>query len=374
MQLQPKELIRILFNTDVVKESRLPWVDYAKGIAIILVAYRHILIGFERSGLDVHIALMHANEIFYSFRMPLFFLLSGIFISKSLAKRGSKKLLWNKCETLLYPYVLWAVIQITLQIIFSRYTNANRTLKDYSYILTQPDALDQLWYLFALFNVALIYILLKTFTGIKAWQQLILGILLHYLSLIFNYGPWHDLCYYYLFYALGDCISIFMLKKSLYKYYGSWKTFFVLLPVFIVSQWYFIHHEEMQFTSIYLFALVALIGCAFMLNICFKMQQWGKMKFLQVVGYHSLYIYVMHVMIVSFFRSFFVNIVGLHSIPLLLIINLTLGMGLSIIFYNLAIQNGLWFMFVLDKSRASFPKLKENRIDVKQNEPIAIKA
>jgi len=358
MELGLKQLIRIGFNTDVVKTSRLPWVDYAKGIAILLVAYRHILIGFDRSGLAVSLPLMHANEIFYSFRMPLFFFLSGNFLGGSLVKRGAQKLLLNKCKTLLYPYILWAIIQITLQILFSKYTNANRSIRDYGYILTKPDALDQLWYLFALFNVALIYIFFKSFVRLRTWQQIILGIIFHSMSLIFVDGPWHDLLYYYLFYAIGDALSSFMLNRSLYKYYGSWKVFFILLPLFGISQWYFIHHENIQYTQIYLFAVVALIGCAFMLNICFKMQQWGKMRFLQIVGYHSLYIYVMHVMIVSAFRSFFVNIVHINSVPLLLVINLILGMALSIIIYNICLRSGLWFMFGLDRSRVLIPKMK----------------
>jgi fucose 4-O-acetylase-like acetyltransferase len=65
---------------------RLFWVDYAKGIAIILVVYRHILIGIERSGIEVSVWLRNANEMVYSFRMPLFFILSGIFISRTISR------------------------------------------------------------------------------------------------------------------------------------------------------------------------------------------------------------------------------------------------------------------------------------------------
>lgn len=358
-----RKIISFLFNPDVAKKSRLPWVDYAKGIAIILVAYRHILIGFERSGLHIHMWLLNANEIFYSFRMPLFFILSGVFISKSLKKRGAGGLLINKWKTLLYPYILWATIQITLQIIFSKYTNADRTIKDYSYIFLQPDALDQLWYLFALFNVAFVYIILKTYADVKAWQQLVLGIIFHTLSLTFDFGPWRDLLYYYLFYALGDFLSIYLLRKSLYNIYGSWKLFFILLPVFLISQWYFINNESIQYTHIFIFAAIALSGCAFMLNICFKLQQWGKLSFLKIIGYYSLYVYVMHVMIVSLFRSIFVNVVGIHSVPLLLILNLTIGIGLSIMIYNFAIRAGLWFMFTLDKKRIhSLPPILKSSI------------
>ena len=61
--------------------------DYLRGIAIILIVYRHVLVGLQKGMIVVPEILVHANMIFYSFRMPLFFILSGIFISRSLAKK-----------------------------------------------------------------------------------------------------------------------------------------------------------------------------------------------------------------------------------------------------------------------------------------------
>src|SRR5580693_6950474 len=96
-----KSVFRKAFNTSLLQKSRLPWVDYLKGIAILLVVYRHVLIGIQRyvagqqaKGIDlpdVPDFLEKANMVFFSFRMPLFFILSGIFISGSLKKRSLKK-------------------------------------------------------------------------------------------------------------------------------------------------------------------------------------------------------------------------------------------------------------------------------------------
>src|SRR5687767_539325 len=99
-------------NLSVLEKNRWPWVDYLKGIAIILVVYRHILIGIERSGLEVPQYLVNANMIFYSFRMPLFFILSGLFISSSLVKRSLQKIIGLKFENLMYPYLIWSFLQI----------------------------------------------------------------------------------------------------------------------------------------------------------------------------------------------------------------------------------------------------------------------
>ena len=130
------------------KSVRFNWVDIAKGIATLLVVYRHVLIGVKRSGIEIIPFLLQLNEMVYSFRMPLFFILSGFFFAKSVAKRSRGEFSILKVRSLIYPYLVWAFIQVSLQIILSDYSNSNRTIKDYSYILLQPRAIDQLWFLF----------------------------------------------------------------------------------------------------------------------------------------------------------------------------------------------------------------------------------
>ncbi len=378
-------ILNLLFDTDSLHRKRLPWVDYAKGVAIILVAYRHVLYGLERSGLGIHPYLMNANVIFYSFRMPLFFILSGIFINKSLARRSVGAFINTKWKILLYPFLLWSIIQITLQIIFSRYANANRNLNSYSEIIMIPNDIDQMWYLLALFNVTILYMLVKVYLRVKPLYQIFIGVVFYYLSSIFTSGPQYDILFYYLFFAIGDFISSKMLNKNNYKNYASAKLFGILLPIFIASQWYFIRHLDIQYHHIFLFAIVALIGCAFMLNICFILQKSGKLKIMRVIGYLSLYIYVVHVIITAALRNFFTKGLGIHNVPILLFIILFFGIALSMIFYNLVMRMGGWFLFTLNKKEDEYPKnerliqvhfpnflIKKNSGSAKFREPLKI--
>ncbi|HEX3934682.1 MAG TPA: hypothetical protein VHW43_08380, partial [Puia sp.] len=48
------------FNLSILEKKRLAWVDYLKGIAIVLVVYRHVLIGSQRS---VTTAIAHGAQI-----------------------------------------------------------------------------------------------------------------------------------------------------------------------------------------------------------------------------------------------------------------------------------------------------------------------
>ena len=143
------------------------------------------------AGIDVssYLHLEHANIFFFSFRMPLFFLVSGVFIGASLAKRGFNALLENKSKTILYPYFLWGIIQISIQIIFSAFANSNKSFTDYTYLLYVPREVEQFWYLYALFNVTVLYAFLKSKTKLNTFHQLGTGLVLFLVSALFSqYG------------------------------------------------------------------------------------------------------------------------------------------------------------------------------------------
>jgi fucose 4-O-acetylase-like acetyltransferase len=170
--------------TSKTGSNRYDWVDYAKGIAIFLVVYRHVFEGLKRSGLNSedYIGFEYANIMFFSFRMPLFFIVSGMFLTSSLVKRGLSSFLTQKVKTILYPYFLWGIFQISFQIIFSAYVNSDRTPEHYTYLLYSPRRVDQFWYLYALFNVTMLYAVTRTFFKFKPLVQLIIGTVMYYFS------------------------------------------------------------------------------------------------------------------------------------------------------------------------------------------------
>jgi fucose 4-O-acetylase-like acetyltransferase len=346
-----------------IKGNRLAWIDYARGIAIILVLYRHIFEGISRSGVEAakYSWLEHANIIFYSFRMPLFFILSGVFIGKSLAKRGVKNLIVNKASILLYPYLLWSVIQITLQMALGGYVNANRSWIDYMYVLFYPRMIDQFWYLYALFNVTVIYILTREKLHFKVWHQLIIGFILYLFSSYssvhhMDLGFIYDICHFYMFFAIGELIADKILDSTKYPTYSSWTLFICLLPFFAIGQYYFLDTNLNMKDNLFveehqplLFAMIALVGCAFMINISFILQRYDSFKLLRVAGFHSLYIYVSHVLVASAVRMVLVKVFGLTWLPALLVICLCFAVVIPILLYKFAMRIGAWWLYSLER-------------------------
>src|SRR5256885_2851556 len=89
--------------------KRIDWVDYAKGICIVMVVMMHSVLGVElatRENGFMHVAVMFAKP----FRMPDFFLISGLFLSLVI-DRDWRTYLDRKVVHFAYFYVLWVTIQ-----------------------------------------------------------------------------------------------------------------------------------------------------------------------------------------------------------------------------------------------------------------------
>jgi len=89
--------------------TRIDWVDYAKGICIVMVVMMHSVLGVELAA--GRTGFMHAVVMFAKpFRMPDFFLISGLFLSLVI-DRDWRTYLDRKVVHFAYFYVLWVTIQ-----------------------------------------------------------------------------------------------------------------------------------------------------------------------------------------------------------------------------------------------------------------------
>ncbi len=147
-----------------ISVDRWEWVDHAKGIGIMLVVYGHMARGLMRSGLPMNKALFSTiDTVIYSFHMPLFFFLAGLFVFQSLQKRGGMVFLGNKFDTVYYPYILWSLLQGAVELFLSSYTNFHIKWEP---LLIFWAPLAQFWFLYFLMGMftlsAIIYEVSKT--------------------------------------------------------------------------------------------------------------------------------------------------------------------------------------------------------------------
>lgn len=93
--------------------ARIDWVDFAKGLCIIFVVMMHSTLGVEKAAGEM--GWMH-NVVQFAkpFRMPDFFLISGLFLGLVIA-RPWRRYFDRKVVHFAYFYVLWVTIQFALK-------------------------------------------------------------------------------------------------------------------------------------------------------------------------------------------------------------------------------------------------------------------
>ena len=354
----------------MLSRNRHPWIDYARGICIILVCYRHSFEGLINANFptDSFPVLTLLNSALVTFRMALFFFMSGMFISATLGKKGWADFVNDRVKMILYPLLIWGAIQITLQLLSNNYTNARRSVADYLYLLIQPRREDQFWYLNALFFTSILYAYFKGVLRLKMFHLMLtaigfyaLGALyyhqhlnMRYLTLTFSVVP--DIFHYYIFVFLGDAASQFVFSKRSESYFTSARLFIPAGILFLSAHAYYTflnsYYNKGYYVEFYMpatYLIVALSGCLITIQACFMLQKYKVMQFLRVIGYHSLYIYLMHVLVTSFTRVFFSKILHITYIPLMLAVSVSLGVVVPVIVYNFMMNKGMWWMFSLKK-------------------------
>jgi uncharacterized membrane protein YcfT len=94
-------------------EQRVAWVDYAKGFCIIMVVMMHSTLGVEKAA-DATGWMTYVVAFAKPFRMPDFFMISGLFLARVI-DRDWRTYLDKKVVHFAYFYVLWLTIQFALK-------------------------------------------------------------------------------------------------------------------------------------------------------------------------------------------------------------------------------------------------------------------
>lgn len=130
-----------------IETSRVAWVDVAKGFCILLVVMMHATLGVEKATGQVTV-LNGFIDWAKPFRMPDFFLISGLFLAARI-NRPWRPYLDSKVVYFAYFYVLWLTIQFAVKAPgMIAEDGAGTTLTAYLNGLVQP--WGTLWFIYML--------------------------------------------------------------------------------------------------------------------------------------------------------------------------------------------------------------------------------
>lgn len=188
------------------------WADDARGIGIVLVVLGHAISGSEAAGIAPGSPAANAVYAFiYGFHMPLFFFLSGVFVPRSIARRD---FLRGKVDTLIYPYVVWTLIQGAMTLALAADVNTPTTVTAILVGLA-VNPISHLWFLWVLFLLSALAHLAYRFRlsanaalaiAVGLWSVAMVPVLFGAIGLV----P-RSLCRYAIYFAIGLRVSKWIL-------------------------------------------------------------------------------------------------------------------------------------------------------------------
>lgn len=283
-----------------VAKKRINWIDQLKGFGIVLVVYGH---NFPAS-----------EDYIYSFHMPLFFLIAGLFHPSIV----TKKTVIRRMKQILIPYFLWSFILFLFWLFIGRNfgdsANLDLSISDnlIGIFYAQGDNHYMnwgipMWFLPCLFLTFAFFSLIQKIRQ-KALQIVSLIILIVIGFLIPKYLdfklPWSlDIAFVSLFfYGIGS-----FLKESLLKEFKNNKDWFFLITLLLlhILGIYFTLQEVDMYRAIYgdefLFLMNGLAGVLFWFYFFKKIRFFG---FLSFFGKNTIPILAMQIRTLTVIKAF----------------------------------------------------------------------
>lgn len=192
-------------GTETANGDRVGWVDAGKGLCIIMVVMMHSTLGVElaagREGF-MHTVVAFARP----FRMPDFFLISGLFLGLVI-DRPWRRYLDRRILHFAYFYVLWLTIQFAFKAPgMAMEGGAAAPLREYLTAFVQP--FGTLWFIYAL---PVFFVFTRLVKALPVWFVFVWAGLLEALPVHTGWVIFDEFCgrYVYLFAGYAFARAIF---------------------------------------------------------------------------------------------------------------------------------------------------------------------
>lgn len=327
----------------LVSGGRVEWVNDAKGIGIILVVVGHVWRGV--SGLatppQAHVMTVVDTAI-YQFHMPLFFVLSGLFVARS-AQRPLGAFVLQKLRTIAYPYVLWTLIQATIAshagAAAHQKVSLLAVLKQLPY---QP--FDQFWFLYVLLMCMLAFgILAKTRMG--NIPILLLAIAFYVARPLvpgMSWGPLYQFSADFVYFAAGAALAPVVLT-------GITKIDWPLLLIPSGAMFSIIGVLAARSPGVIWMnhvTVTAAMGIVATAGIATALSRTPRTRVLSYLGEASLAIYVAHVVFAAGARAMLLKL-HVTGLSIQMAVGVLVGLGLPVLLFYFSRRTRFQYLFTL---------------------------
>ncbi|WP_194290620.1 acyltransferase family protein, partial [Modestobacter roseus] len=313
--------------------ARVAAIDVARAVAVIGVVVNHSIDGMVGAGLigDGH-PLEQLNAALYVFRMPALALLLGLFIPRSVARRGVAGYLAHRGAVLVWLYLLWFALQSSIESLTSDYKNLERP---WGAIVRVWEPFAHLWFLPFLLVASAVLAVLQPWRG-RARQVLAGGGLV--LVGVLLWGWDRNLVgltglSLLAFAAVGSMLGLTRLGGWMQRSAAGWAAaglaagavFLALLQLGPVPGTL---PEEVGYLTRAVSALAAAAGTLALLAVAVLLSRLAPVAaFLAAVGRRTLPVYLAHVVIVAGVRVA-LGAAGVDQPVVIVVVAVLAGVGL----------------------------------------------
>lgn len=281
-------------------ENKNRTISLAKGIAIFLVVYGHVIQRhMVAAGED-----FFRNPVFqiiYTFHMPLFVFLSGYLLASSLKRRSVGEVIQSRVARLLIPYVTWGFLGvITTLFLMSAMHEVIQVQGVFAIITDQMILNPAVWFLWTLFVIAGLALCASVFA--KQFGPMA-HVLFGGVIVFFPYNQHFGLYYiqwFYVFFIIGFAVYdwkqwvnpkhlkfIFILSGMVFIALQSfWNTLdFIYVHKMIMTNW------GDAFRLCYRY-LMGFLGIVVVLGVSSQLSRVNVFSWVEKIGLYSLDIYL----------------------------------------------------------------------------------
>ena len=262
---------------------RVDWVDFAKGICIVMVVMMHSVLGVEHEAGQT--GFMHALVAFAKpFRMPDFFLISGLFLSLVI-DRDWRTYLDRKVVHFAYFYVLWVTIQFGFKApAFAAETSWQHA--GYLYLESFIEPFGTLWFIYLL---PIFFVVTKLTRRIPPLAIFVIAALLESAHIATGWTVIDEFCARFVYFFAGYWLAAYVFALS------DRARAKPMIATFSLALWALINGAlvELGYSGLPLVSLaLGLAGACAIIVIGTLLARMRWLDVLRTCGEHSIVIYL----------------------------------------------------------------------------------
>lgn len=327
--------------SDNLQAKRIEWVDYAKGICIIAVVTLYAA-NQARETLDSAGWIQYWVDFAKPFRMPDFFLLSGLFLARVI-NRSWRHYFDRKVLHFLYFYILWTIIYMIYRIAIGDFAGENLIDLTKSFISTTLFwPFHQLWFILML---PIYFLATRLIKGAPVWLVFPILCLVHLfppvdvqMSMMPN-AFFERFVFFYAGYAFAPHFFSFARKVQEHP-----QAALAMLGLWVVVNSLLVFNGFLEYTIVTL--LLGFYGAYAVIAVGALLQKVTFLGWLQYLGANSIIIFLPFYLPMKLISLIMLSVYALPPPGLFSAVITLLTILASVLLYQLAqkCNVGLWLL------------------------------